>query len=149
MSNSKPSNDEHRPTFVEEIYRQVSTQSALLAGFAFAGLTSVSYDAATPWGLTTAFGVCASVSITLELLALFTSGILIFASKAISLEDKFESEMMIAWLSYLGGLLTFLAALALIAWIKVRPAAIPITGIAILAAIAMFVIMYRASQREP
>jgi hypothetical protein len=127
----------------EEYVKQISTQSALLAGFSFAGFTAISYDATTPLYLAMAFGICTSVSIGFELLAMLTSGTLSILAKAISIRNRFSGEIRVAWFTYWGGLFFFLVALILLSWIKIQPAAMFVTGIAILVGIAMLVIIFR------
>jgi hypothetical protein len=127
---------------IDEFIKQYSTQSALLAGFAFAALTAITYDVSTSKSLITAFALCSSLSIALELITLFILGVVGVSIRAGS-HDDYEPEIIVAYIAYFGGLLSFLAALALLAWVKVRPAAVPVTGIVILAVIAMAVSFWR------
>jgi hypothetical protein len=141
-------NEELRRSYTEEIVRQVGTQSALLAGFSFAGLTAVTYDQATSTSLEIAFTISTSLAMALELVALFISGILTFVSKMESLDgDKWDKPFTLAWFSYLGGLLAFVSALSLLSWVKFRPAAIPVTAISAIAAIVMFVSFYSIGKK--
>lgn len=139
----QPDRKNQKNKVYEEYVKQISTQSALLAGFSFAGLTAISYDAKTPSALAIAFGVCASVSIGFELLAMLTSGTLSILATAISIKDRFPIELWVAWLTYWVGLFAFLIALVLLAWIKIQPAALWVTLIAMAVGIAMLVIIFR------
>ena len=60
---------------VEETARQVGTQSAIIAGFAFTGLTSISFETSSL--LISAFAIFTAATIALEPLALFISGLLL------------------------------------------------------------------------
>jgi hypothetical protein len=68
--------------------------------------------------------------ITLELLTAFVLSSLAFIVKinlSPRMEDTFQLEMNLAWVSYLLGLMSFLATLVLLAWIKYSSAALPIS----------------------
>jgi predicted ferric reductase len=118
--------DSKRHTYIEEILRQVSTQSALIAGFSFAGLT-VDITAKEDF-LRAAFISCLALTIVLEISALFLSGVLLFVSKISNLGDeKWDSTFTMSWLSYLFGLLTFLLSLPLLIWIKLPFLGLPIS----------------------
>ncbi|MEM7012964.1 MAG: hypothetical protein AAF585_15935 [Verrucomicrobiota bacterium] len=127
--------------YTEEIMRQTAMQSALLAGFAFTALTAIEFDAESSQQLQIAFTIATSLAVALELIALFASGMLTFISKIKPLHgDGFDREFTIAWITYLLGLFAFVVALALLAWIKFQPAAIPVTVIAgVTALILIFV----------
>ncbi len=115
-----------RQNYLEEILRQVSTQSALIAGFSFAGLA---IDIAISQNiLRLIFTVVLAITIASEILALFLAGILIFVSKISSLDDeKWARSFSISWFSYLVGLLTFLISVCLLIWIKVPGLGVPIS----------------------
>ncbi|MFN6474436.1 MAG: hypothetical protein RMY36_032800 [Nostoc sp. SerVER01] len=127
----------------KEYVKQISTQSALLAGFSFAGFTAITFDAKTPSFLIIAFGICTSISIGLELLAMVNAGRLSILTRGVSIRDRFSEHIWISLLCYWVGLFFFLAALSLLAWIKIQPAAKLVTGIAIFVGIAIAVTIYR------
>ena len=87
MSQQIVSNAPTSAAYEEEILRQVGIQSALLAGFAFTGLSAVTYDSSVSTGLTTAFGICTAISVALDLLAVFICGLLVFVAKATSIAE--------------------------------------------------------------
>ena len=132
----------------KEGIQHLSVQSSILAGFAFTGLTVVTYEVTTPPKLIIAFSICASIAIILELLALFISGLVLFSATSGSMVDKYNSELLAAWAFYVLGLIALLAALILLGWLRVRPAAIPITAIGIDAIIAMLIAYYRIVGRD-
>lgn len=98
--------------------RQIGTQAALVAGFAFAGLTVISYDPLTPRHLVSAFGIACATTIALELLALCGSGKLAIMGKRHQFgEDLNGNNLKAAYLN-LFGLLAFVAAVNILVWIK-------------------------------
>jgi hypothetical protein len=129
----------------DELIKYVSTTSALLGGFAFAGLTAISYDVQVSKWLIIAFGVVTSLSIGLNLLAMFLAGIARFLEKGMHTDNEslFIDEFDAAWVISLFGLGTFLVSLVLLAWIKIRVAAIPITCVVVLIMIAMVIALNR------
>jgi hypothetical protein len=131
----------------QEFIRQFSTQAALLSGFAFAGLTAISYDPSSPHKLVTAFGVCASLSIAANLLALFMLGLISVMASQSGNYDAYDPEIMISWIAFIIGIATFLAAVTLIVWIKIRPAALPVTIVVILVGAAMVVSFFKISAK--
>src|SRR5690242_1967703 len=87
--------------------KQIATQSTLLAGFAFAGLTAITFDPATPQLLVNAFWLAATIAIGCELLALFVAGILDYLAEVMAIEQQFRTELWIAWIAYVVGLFAF------------------------------------------
>jgi hypothetical protein len=129
-----------RRSYIEEVVRQIGFQSALLAGFAFGGLTSVSNGPSFTPRLQFAFVVCTAGTVGLEMLALFVSGLLVFVSKLVSIEKgPLSALFVIAWMSYLSGMIGFEVAVSLLIWMKFRPAA-PITT-----AISAFTVLMMAA----
>ena len=102
----------------EELNRQIGTQAALVAGFAFAGLTVISYDSSTPRSLVSAFGLACAATIALELVALCGSGKLSIMGKRHQFGDLLYRHNMAAAYLNLGGLLAFVIAVNLLVWIK-------------------------------
>jgi hypothetical protein len=102
----------------EELNRQIGTQAALVAGFAFAGLTVISYDSSTPRSLVSAFGLACAATIALELVALCGSGKLSIMGKRHQFGEWLYSHNMAAAYLNLGGLLAFVVAVNLLVWIK-------------------------------
>jgi uncharacterized membrane protein HdeD (DUF308 family) len=142
------SNIENARMSEKEGIQHLSVQASILAGFAFTGLTVVTYEVTTPPKLIVAFSICASIAITLELLALFISALVLFSGTSESMVNKYNIELVAAWVFYVLGLISFLAALILLSWLRVRPAAIPITVIGIVAVIAMLAAYYRIVVRD-
>ena len=58
----------------EESNRLIGTQAALVAGFAFAGLTVISYDPPKSGSLALVFSLACAATIAFELLAMCGSG---------------------------------------------------------------------------
>ena len=102
----------------EELNRQIGTQAALVAGFAFAGLTVISYDSSTPRSLVSAFGLACAATIALELVALCGSGKLSIMGKRHQFGERLYPHNMAAAYLNLGGLLAFVIAVNLLVWIK-------------------------------
>ena len=102
----------------EELNRQIGTQAALVAGFAFAGLTVISYDSSAPRSLVSAFGLACAATITLELVALCGSGKLSIMEKRHRFGERLYLHHMAAAYLNLGGLLAFVVAVNLLVWIK-------------------------------
>ena len=102
----------------EELNRQIGTQAALVAGFAFAGLTVISYDSSTPRSLVSAFGLACAATIALELVALCGSGKLSIMGKRHHFGERLYLHNMAAAYLNLGGLLAFVVAVNLLVWIK-------------------------------
>jgi hypothetical protein len=102
----------------EEFNRQIGTQAALVAGFAFAGLTVISYDSSTPRSLVSAFGLACAATIALELVALCGSGKLSIMGKRHQFGERLYRHNMAAAYLNLGGLLAFVTAVNLLVWIK-------------------------------
>lgn len=129
MTEPTPEQTQKDYTLLDEFVRQIATQAALLAGFTFTVLTATSLESA-PYRRAVAFVICATVTITLELLTAFILSSLAFIVKinlSPRMEDTFQLEMNLAWVSYLLGLTFFLATLVLLAWIKYLSAALPIS----------------------
>ena len=109
------SNPEPREDWGYRLAGVVSTQSALLAGFAFVGLAAVPKTPSPP--LTTAFAAAVSCSVASELLALFLFSLLRWAHE-IDLRPGFKWVARIAWGAYLSGFVAFSLALALLIWMQ-------------------------------
>ena len=152
---SAPDSANKNISLLDEFVKQTATQAALIAGFAFAILTTVSFDSSTPYCRGTAFVICASVTISAELLAAFilaTLGFVVKINTSDQMGDIFQTEMNIAWAAYLVGLLSFLAALILLAWIRYTPVAVWITVIVLVALILGVVVtanMVRKNNKLP
>jgi hypothetical protein len=110
--------------------KQTGTYATLVAGFAFAILAFVSYESSATRQLTTSFIVCVSTTIVLEILSSFIFNILSLVTRVGVSDNPFETfwwQLKVAWYAYLLGLYIFLASLALLAWIKFKPAAVVVT----------------------
>jgi Mediator of CRAC channel activity len=130
---------------LDEAIKQYGTQAALLAGFAFAGLTSVSYDSSSPH-LSVAFAICLSVTIALNLLVVFILGVVSYFLKAFASEKaviEFAPIIFLGTTSHVCGLVSFLISLILLSWLRFRAAALPITIIVIAIAIVMTVTLVK------
>ena len=101
-----------------ELSQQIGTQAALVAGFAVAGLTVISYDSSTPRFLVSAFGLACAATIALELVALCGSGKLSIMGKRHQFGERLYRHNMAAAYLNLGGLLAFVLAVNLLVWIK-------------------------------
>ena len=102
----------------EELNRQIGIQAALVAGFAFAGLTVISYDSSTPRSVVSAFGLACAATIALELVALYGSGKLSYMDKRHQFGERLDRHKMAAAYVNMLGLMAFVTALNLLAWIK-------------------------------
>jgi hypothetical protein len=102
----------------EESNRLIGTQAALVAGFAFAGLTVISYDPSTSRSLESAFSIACAATIALELLALCGSGKLSIMGKRHQFGQHLNSNNLRAAYLNLFGLLAFVIAVNLLVWIK-------------------------------
>jgi hypothetical protein len=102
----------------EELNRQIGTQAALVAGFAFAGLTVISYEPSTSRPLVSAFGLACAATIAFELLALCGSGKLSIMGKRHQFGEELDGDNMTAACLNLAGLLAFVTAVNLLVWIK-------------------------------
>jgi hypothetical protein len=80
-SNKTDFHDTTGAVYIEEVARQLALLSGLIAGFAFAALTQVSFETTTPTGMKWAFIICTSFAVLLGVLAAFIAAILTFASK--------------------------------------------------------------------
>lgn len=110
-------NDSNRKHYIEEILRQISTQSAIIGGFAFAGL-SLDFNSNLT-GLQTALTIVLSIVMGLNILALFISGILLFVSKIVDLMNpRWNTPFSLCWFAYLIGLFLFLSSLPIVVWSK-------------------------------
>src|SRR5256885_13527025 len=98
----------------EELNRQIGTQAALVAGFAFAGLTVISYDSSTPRSLVSAFGLACAATIAFELLALCGSGKLSIMGKRHQFGEELDGDNFTAACLNLAGLLAFVTAVSLL-----------------------------------
>ena len=109
-----------------------------MAGFAFAGLTVISYDPSTPTYLVSAFSIACAATIALELLALVVSGKLTIMGKRHQFGEHLNGDNMAAAYLNLAGLLAFVTAVNLLVWIKFRPMSLIVTiifGLMLLGAI--------------
>jgi hypothetical protein len=126
---------------VEETARQVGTQSAIIAGFAFTGLTSISFETCSL--LISAFATFTAATIAFELLALFISGLLLLMQKTHNGYERYMNEIIILWQCYTFGIISFVISVMLIAWIKFKTVAMLITGISVLALLVGVAINYK------
>jgi len=151
---SEPTPDQVKKDYalLDEFVRQVATQAALLAGFTFTILTAISLESA-PYRRGVAFVICAAVTIVLELFSAFILSSLAFVVKiniSPKMDDTFQLEQNLAWISYLSGLMTFLATLVLLAWIKYPSAALSVTIVIVIVAafgVVVFANMVRKQNR--
>ena len=138
---------------IDEFMKQIGTQAALIAGFTFTILTAVSFDASTPYHRGIAFVICAVLTIAFELSTAFILSSLAFVVKinlSEQAEDIFQLEMNLAWASYLLGLLSFLATLIFLVWIKYSSAVLWVMVIIFMAFIlstAVFFNMVRKNNK--
>lgn len=110
---------------VQERLSQVSTQAALIAGFAFAGLTLDSGEELSTARLLSIIFI--SLTMGLEILALCLAGfILPYLKSQPKLDVKWKKHYNACWFGYLIGLLCFLISLPLIVWTKSPVLAIPV-----------------------
>ena len=135
--------DLERSTFTAEIVRQISLHSTILAGAALISLTSVTFPQSSNASLQNAFGVAMSVAAGCHLVALFAAGVLTFVSRIRPIEPNYEGSFHTAWYSYLAGLAALVVALGILPWITIPAAAVPITGVAVVAGLAMICTLYR------
>src|SRR4029078_10658811 len=80
----------------EELNRQIGTQAALVAGFAFAGLTVISYEQSTSSRLALAFSLSCAATIAFELLGMCGSGKLTIMGKRYVFAKRLDSHNMTA-----------------------------------------------------
>lgn len=105
----------------EELNRQIGTQAALVAGFAFAGLTVISYEQSTSSHLSLFFSLACAATIAFELLAMCGSGKLTIMGKRYQFGERLNGHNMAAALLNLAGLLAFVTAVTLLVWIRFNP----------------------------
>jgi hypothetical protein len=113
----------------EELNRQIGTQAALVAGFAFAGLTVISFDPPKSGSLALVFSLACAATIAFELLAMCGSGKLTIMGKRYQFEERLDSHNMAAALLNLAGLLAFVSAVILLVWIRFNPVRWIVIGI--------------------
>ena len=136
---------------IDEFVRQTGTQAALIAGFTFTILTAVSLDSSTPYRRGMAFIICAVLTIAFELFTAFILSSLAFVVKinfSEQAEDIFQTEVNLAWASYLLGLLSFVAALILLAWIKYSSAALWVMAIIFMILILSIVVFFNMVRKN-
>jgi hypothetical protein len=131
MSITDKSNHLARPSSgaFEELNRQIGTQAALVAGFAFAGLTVISFDPPKSGSLALVFSLACAATIAFELLAMCGSGKLTIMGKRYQFEERLDSHNMAAALLNLAGLLAFVSAVILLVWIRFNPVRWIVIGI--------------------
>jgi hypothetical protein len=125
----------------EELNRQIGTQAALVAGFAFAGLTVISYEQTTSSRLALAFSLACAATIAFELLAMCGSGKLTIMGKRYQFGKRLDRHNMAAALLNLAGLLAFVTAVTLLVWIRfnpVRKIVVTVFGLMLLCAIIWY-----------
>jgi amino acid permease len=142
---------------VDDYFKQLGPQAALLAGFGFAILAFLPQEDETR--LTFWFVLCAVNAVALELLAAFILCMLSFFTKVERTEllsDSFKWENRVALLSYLLGIAAFLAGVVLLAWIRFLAAAPLVTGLVatvfalgVALFIRMFIVHDRIANLEP
>lgn len=127
-----PEQSEKDLALIDEFVRQIGTQSALIAGFTFAILAFVPFDSSTPHYRGIAFVICAVLTVAFELFTAFivsSFGFVVKINFSDKSEDIFQFEMNLAYLAYLIGIISFLATLILLAWIKYPSVAVWVTVI--------------------
>ncbi|MES2654692.1 MAG: hypothetical protein V4620_03835 [Bacteroidota bacterium] len=120
------SNSEIKPQelYFQEVIRQVSSHSTIIAGFAFAGLT-VDIDHGSDFAKN-GFTICLAFAMGLEILALSVSGFLLSALKLNSITNKkWKTHYYTTWWSYLMGLWFFLFSLPFLVYFKIPYLVIP------------------------
>jgi amino acid permease len=142
---------------MDDYFKQVGPQAALLAGFGFAILAFLPQENESR--LTFWFVLCAVGAVALELLAAFILCMLAFFTKVERTEllsDSFKWENRIALLSYLLGIVAFLVGIVLLVWIRFLAVAPIVTGLVsvvfVLGAVLfvrMFFIHDRIANLEP
>lgn len=136
---------------MDDFFKQVGPQAALLAGFAFAILAFLPQEEESR--LTFWFVLCAVVTVGLELLAAFILCMLSFFTRLERTElifDSFKWENRIALLSYLLGIASFLVGIVLLAWIRfqaVAPIVTGIIGVVFVSGAVLFIRMFIVSDR--
>jgi hypothetical protein len=129
------------PGAFEELNRQIGTQAALVAGFAFAGLTVISYDPPKSGSLALVFSLACAATIAFELLAMCGSGKLTIMGKRYQFGQRLDSHNMTAACLNLAGLLAFVTAVVLLVWIRFNPVrwiVLPVFGLMLLCAIIWY-----------
>jgi amino acid permease len=129
---------------MDDYFKQVGSQAALLAGFSFAILAFLPQENDTR--LVFWFVLCAVVAIVLELLAAFILCMLSFFTKVERTEraiDSFVWENRIALLSYLFGIVAFLASIVLLSWIRFLSVAPVVTFIVAVVLVLGAVLFFR------
>lgn len=124
-------------SLVDELFKQIGTQAALFAGFTFGILALVDFNAAPD--LSFWLVLCIIITIALELLAAVLSGALVFLTKletTAEMSDAFKWQTRTVLASYLIGIVSFIASVILLIWIKFP--AIKITAVVILGAVVVF-----------
>ena len=142
---------------MDDYFKQVGPQAALLAGFGFAILAFLPQENESR--LTFWFVLCAVGAVTLELLAAFILCMLAFFTKVERTEllsDSFKWENRIALLSYLLGIVAFLAGIVLLVWIRFLAVAPIVTGLVsvvfvlgVVLFVRMFLVHDRIANLEP
>jgi hypothetical protein len=129
MTSLRPLSETEK-SLMDDYFKQVGPQAALLAGFGFALLAFLPQEKETR--LTIWFVLCAVSAVALELLAAFILCMLTLFTKVERTEllsDSFKWENRIALLSYLLGIVAFLASIVLLVWIRFPAVAAIVTGI--------------------
>jgi hypothetical protein len=133
---SKNKIENNEQLYLEEILRQISMQSAIIAGFSFAGLTLDSSVDSSNANLF--FTLFVGIAMGLEILALVTSGMLLSAFKYNpTMKVKWKSHFDICWGSYLFGLFGFLISLPFIVYIRMPKLIFPASLFTILVLIVV------------
>jgi vacuolar-type H+-ATPase subunit I/STV1 len=122
---------------VQERLSQVSTQAALIAGFAFTGLTLDSGQELTIARIVST--ILISLTMGLEILALCLAGFLIpYLKSSPKLDKKWKKHYDVCWFGYLIGLICFLLSLPFVVWAKSLMLAIPVAIMAIVILVIIF-----------
>jgi len=146
MEGNKATEEQHS-MHQEEFLRQISNQSALLAGFAFTGLTldsGTTIITAKIW-----FVGCVSSCMALEILALVLSGFILSISRISNLNFlKWRRHTRFCVRLYLLGIVCFLTSLPFLVYLKVPQLTIPIAVLSFLIFLIM-IFKFGRIQMEP
>jgi len=148
-SDKTDSHDSARSSYLEEVTRQLAILSGLIAGFAFAALTQVSFEATTCSGLKQAFILCASLAVLLELLAAFTAAIMTFVLKFRHFDELWlNMPFSVAGIAFSLGLVLVLVATVLVVWIKAAELGLIVSVAAGLVVLLMVYVLYYIGSRS-
>jgi hypothetical protein len=139
MSESNIDKAKSEESYIEELLRQISAQSAIIAGFSFTGLILEPNSVDSKASL--CFTIFVAISMGLHTLALSTSGVLLAAFKYKSeMNSKWKTHFNLCWGCYLLGLVSFLISLPFIIYVRFPILLIP--GI-----LFTLIVLYNASMQ--